>query len=570
VAVVLLIALFGLQAGVAAHADSVTIDEFVHLPVGLYALETGDFGLDPINPHLPRMLIALPALLSGARLDAPPGTSHWPLGYAFMGQNAPSYQRLFVRARLAAIAIALLLGLLVSMWATQLYGWPSGLAALGLFAFSPSMLAHAHLVTLDLPGALGFTACAFAAWHLLERPGLRRAVALGVTLGLAILLKLSASALVPALIAVALVRALRERDPERPLARELARFTGLLAASGAVALLVVDLGYGLQGVFAPLADAELRDAGALAQLRDALPGLRLPLPLPLLEGLDLAMNVGAGLEPSYFLAGELSAKGWWYYHLAAFALKTPLPLLVLGLWACVRWCAGRSGGRRDYALFVPILTIFAANALFNSQQIGVRHVLAVYPLLFVAASPLIAKPLEKLIRARRSTGRARSDTSAPPSDWARAALSLGLVAWLAIGSLLVAPRYLQYFHELAGGPAGGHRWLVDSNLDWGQDLIRLRRYMEQRGIPAVHLAYFGRVDPSVYGVRFLPLEPGARGLVVVSASFLMGRPYFWVQGGAFRWMRAGSYTWLQQYEPVARVGSLFLFDLEPRPLDGIE
>jgi hypothetical protein len=134
----------------------------------------------------------------------------------------------------------------------------------------------------------------------------------------------------------------------------------------------------------------------------------------------------------------------------------------------------------------------------------------------------------------------------------------------------VAPRYLQYFHELAGGPAGGHRWLVDSNLDWGQDLIRLRRYMEQRGIPAVHLAYFGRVDPSVYGVRFLPLEPGARGPVVVSASFLMGRPYFWVQGGAFRWMRAGSYTWLQQYEPVARVGSLFLFDLEPRPLDGIE
>jgi hypothetical protein len=126
----------------------------------------------------------------------------------------------------------------------------------------------------------------------------------------------------------------------------------------------------------------------------------------------------------------------------------------------------------------------------------------------------------------------------------------------------VAPRYLQFFNELAGGAEGGHRWLIDSNIDWGQDLIRLREHLERERIESVSLAYFGRVNPRVYGIRFTPLTRDSHGIAVISASFLMGRPYLWYLGGRLRWVPARTWTWLQDREPIARVGSMFVYRLE--------
>ena len=121
---------------------------------------------------------------------------------------------------------------------------------------------------------------------------------------------------------------------------------------------------------------------------------------------------------------------------------------------------------------------------------------------------------------------------------------------------------LQYFNEVGGGADRGHRMLIDSNIDWGQDLIRLREYIDREGLDGVHLAYFGRVDPRVYGIRFAPLERGrSRGTAAVSATFLMGRPYFWYRGGRMGWVGANTYSWLQDLEPMARVGSMFIYDL---------
>ncbi len=106
-------------------------------------------------------------------------------------------------------------------------------------------------------------------------------------------------------------------------------------------------------------------------------------------------------------------------------------------------------------------------------------------------------------------------------------LSSTLASWQLGGCLSIAPRYLEYFNELARGSRGGHTWLVDSNVDWGQDLLRLADYAKARKLESIHLADFGRVDPAVYGIHFTPLVEGeSRGTAVVSAaSFLMGRPY---------------------------------------------
>jgi 4-amino-4-deoxy-L-arabinose transferase-like glycosyltransferase len=541
-AIGVLLAVFAAQAWLAALRDSVTIDEFVHLPVGLYALETGDLSLDPINPPHTRMLAALPVLLEAPAFAPPPGTPHWGLGYHLMLANAERYHELFLPARAMIIALTLLLGVVVAFWASDLYGTACGLVAAFLFAFSPAMLAHAHLVTLDASGALGFTATAWAAWRLIERASLRAALAMGAALGIASLLKLSGFVLVAVVFAGVAVRALRERD------RPWRDWAGLLAAAILTATLVINAGYGFAGTFAPLARAQLAGGGALAQLREAAPWLRLPLPLSFVDGIDMVMNVGKHPEPSSFLAGELSSQGWRYYHLAAFALKTSLPVLLLAL-GCFGHALLRGGmGRREYALWIPIVLIFLFNSLFNSLQIGVRHVLPAYPLLFVAISPRVTL----LLAGWKRGGRAKAIAAA-------AAL---LLAWHAAGTIAVAPRYLQFFNELAGGAEGGHRWLIDSNIDWGQDLIRLREYLQRERIDVVNLAYFGRVNPKVYGIQFAPLERDSRGIAVISATFLMGRPYLWYLGGRLRWLPAQTYAWLREREPIARVGSMFVYRLD--------
>jgi hypothetical protein len=546
-AAALLLALFAFQTAVAARRDSVTIDEFGHLPVGLYALYTGDLRVDPINPPQTRMMAALPLLLTPPAFDPTPDMSCWSMGYVLMQRNQADYQSIFVRGRAVIVLLALVLGWLVFRWASELYGPAAGTAALAFFVFSPDLLAHGHLVTLDMAGALGFTLTAYATWKMLERPTLVRATWVGVAFGIASLLKLSGFVLGAAVAAVVGAYVCdRSRDSS---AIHGSGWVARLAVMALTGLFVINAGYAFDGSFAPLSTARLDPNGSLAALATRAPGLRLPLPRPFVEGVDMVLSVGKAREPSYFLLDELSSEGWWYYHLVAFAAKTPLPALFAYAFALGAWMVGKSRGRREYALVLPVVVIFTSNTLFNSLQIGVRHVLPAHPLLMVLAAPWIA---DALLRLRSSA------TGSRAVPFAVAIASL----WYVAGTLAIAPRYLQYFNEAAGGAEGGHRVLVDSNIDWGQDLIRLREYMTKEGIESVHLAYFGRVDPRVYGIHYTPLERTSRGgRAVISASFLMGRPYFWFLGGRMRWVPAQTYAWLRDREPVARVGSMFVFDL---------
>jgi hypothetical protein len=248
-----------------------------------------------------------------------------------------------------------------------------------------------------------------------------------------------------------------------------------------------------------------------------------------------------------FLMGQHSAMGWWYYFLVAFAIKTPLPTLVLA--AAVLWVAlfrhgarvtshGRAGVERsEYVLYVPIAAFFAS-AVFGSLNIGYRHILPVLPFLFVGVSQVATW-------ARRR--------------WVQVALvALGL--WYALGSARIYPHYLAYFNEIVGGPDNGYKYLVDSNLDWGQDLKNLKAYMDAHAISAVHLAYFGSAYPSYYGIAALPflpekppdLETRQPTLYAISATYL--------QGGYLGDVNA--FRWLHEYQPMTKIGySIFLYRL---------
>jgi hypothetical protein len=179
-----------------------------------------------------------------------------------------------------------------------------------------------------------------------------------------------------------------------------------------------------------------------------------------------------------FLAGRLSDEGFAYYFLATFLLKTPIPLLVLIALAIVR--IPRLPPRSVAFVWVPIV-IYLGFALGRGLQIGHRHLLPALPFLLVAAG----EAASALARWRRPIG---------------IGLVALLAAWYAGGTLRNHPHHLAYFNEIAGGPENGWRVLVDSNLDWGQDLKRLGAWMEARGVEKIKLSYFGSADPAYYGI----------------------------------------------------------------------
>lgn len=528
-----------------------TIDEFVHLPVGLYMLRHLDFHLDPVHGTLGRLIPALALLPGGIQFDPPQGVSHFAMGFRFMAEHATDYPAQFLAPRIVMILESLLIGGLVLLWATRLYGETAGLVALALFAFSPSLLAHGHLVTTDVPGALGLLAVSYSGWRFVENPVMARAAIFGAALGIGPALKLTVLPSEAAIFAFVCVAAHRLRAAEAAPWR--APIT-LLCFAFAVALFFLNLSYGFQGTLAKIGDLAFEPAGRLHRCSVAAPWLRTPLPGAFLSGLDSPTARSQVPDPESYLASRWSKEGWRYYHLAAYGLKTPLPVLLWSILAVALWVGGRSPGVGPALPLFSAITVFVSNAVLNPVDIGVRHVLAAEPFLLIAAARWISLSLQGLAWRGRT-----------PSLGRRLAGRLAAISlvWYALSSLAVAPRYLEYFNEAAGGPSRSYRWLVDSNLDWGQDLVRLADYMRSHRLSSIRLAYFGSVNPIVYGVRFTSLhDPGGGRLAVISPTLLMGRSYFiWETPARVVWSPFDAYAELRKQHAIDRIGSLFVFEL---------
>ncbi|MFN8549013.1 MAG: hypothetical protein U0527_13865 [Candidatus Eisenbacteria bacterium] len=224
------------------------------------------------------------------------------------------------------------------------------------------------------------------------------------------------------------------------------------------------------------------------------------------------------LARAEYLHGEFRQTGWWYYFPVAILIKTPLALLAFFFGGVAAGLArvgspARGEARRQardlWFTLLPIL-LFLGIAMTARINIGLRHVLPIYPFLILNGGWLVA-------RLRSARGRA---------------MLLGLGALLAFEFARVAPNYLASFNTLVGGPRGGEYWLVDSNLDWGQDLKGLKRWMDRNEVSHVNLSYFGTADPAYYGIdcTYLPGsllsrpdqrgEPVLPGWVAVSVTNL--------------------------------------------------
>ncbi len=566
-AVLLLLGAFAVLCAHGLAWDTPTVDEFAHLPAGYYYWRTGDFSLYSGNPPLVKLAAALPLLILRPDISTGPventGWFPWIFGTDFMQRNRARYDRIFLAGRLPIVAMGVLLGLLVHRWARGLYGAPAGLVALALYAFCPTIVAHAHLATIDLGAAL-FTLWALYRFHrFVRRPSPVRLVWAGLALGLALLAKLTALLLLPLLGLLALgALAAGHRFPWRPRRSPLperatdgaagrgagrdidrpAGWDGVAASLGSLAaifllgFLVLDVGYGFQGVGTPLRALALHSRPLRSAAAHLPGGLVSPLPRPYVEGLDSVELINeVGEYPSY-LFGRFSPHGWKSYYLIALLYKTPLPLL-LGLLLAPFFMRYRDG---ESFLWLPLLAILAVFSFASRVDYGVRYILPVMPLAAIYVSRLVPA----------LAGRSRALRIA----------AAALLALYPVSVLAATPDTLSYFNLLAGGH--GDRILLETNYDWGQGLKRVKAAMDERHIPEIGLAYFGHVDPAIYGIRWHFPQPGQPGPVAISANFLHGYPYATYANGRILPVPPNAFRWIARHPRAADLGGgMFLYEL---------
>jgi hypothetical protein len=509
--------------------DSPTVDEFAHLPAGYFYLKTGDFDLAARNPPLVKVLAALPLLGLQPEINTvkPAHESAWypwVLGTDFMERNRAIYTRLFLLGRLPIVLLGLLMGVLVHRWARELYGDAGGLLALTFFAFCPTLIGHAHLVTTDV-GAATFVLLAaylFQRWALDPTPA--RLVASGLGLGLAELAKPTAVLLYP-IFGVLLIWGLFRGD-RFPLRRFAA-----LATIFVLSVVVLNAGYLFQGTGRAVVTFDFH-SHFMKRIAGILPArFPMPLPAPYLEGFDgVRLDAERGEFPNY-LFGHWSREGTPGYFLIALFFKTPLPFLAACLIAPFVRLPEKPRG--EIFVIVPLAVLLLSySVLADRVNYGIRHILPVFPFLF-----LFAGRLGPFFAARSRPLRIAALTV------------LGLYP---ISALLATPNTVDYFNLLAGGR--GDRILLDSNIDWGQGLKRVKAYMDREGLDRIDLAYFGHVDPALYGIHWDFPDPNRPGPVAVSANFLHGYAYLTYAGGRMVPVRPDAFRWLEKYPEIEYLG----------------
>lgn len=493
VLVALLLAQMAAAMVTTAVRQTPTIDEPVYVATATDYLHEHRLRYNPEHPPLGKLLIAAGVAVASPRYDPSYTGTQGEVGRHLLYESGNDPWRLMLWARLPVIALTLLFGLVVFAFARELVSTAGGLVALALYAFSPDVIAHGSLATLDAPAAGFVLTAAWLAWRARHRP--RRYVPLaGAALGAAVATKMSALPAIPVVMLLAALSVWSARGGADRRRRVLLGFAG----AAVVALTAVAV------VWAAYLAVDPRLRFVPAEPVPAVHGLRGRLTdlLPLPEAYRAGMRVQFGLEDypwQGYLFGHVYTGSLWYYLPTALLVKTPLGLLALGAAGAVAaLTVRRLRPTAPYLLLPPVVLLGAA--MTGSRDFGTRYALFVPMFLAVAAAAV------------------------PALRWRRAMLPTGLlVLWVAVSSLRTFPYYLPYANEAFGGPARTHRLLHDSNVDWGQDLGRLADRLRQR-YPGerVWLVYKGSGVPSSYGIHASDprrVPPGrVHGLLVVSDS----------------------------------------------------
>ncbi|MCC6934186.1 MAG: glycosyltransferase family 39 protein [Candidatus Yanofskybacteria bacterium] len=583
-AIVIVLVAVGFMAA-STQNDSPIVDEVPHIGAGYSYVRMLDMRLNPEHPPLIKDLAGLallPLPLNERAFALPQWTDQvngqWTFGRAFIFGSENNADIILRVARLPMLGVFLLGAWLVWLWARKRSGETGALIAVTLYAFSPTIMAHGRFVTTDMGAAIGVLAATYTFLQLLRAPTRRSFIWAFIALGLALLAKFSTVLLGPFFLGIALLYGLDGHWFAASAWRRALRMLGLTAAVGTAAFVgVVVPVYTLQTWNYPmerqLADTEtILDSHADSLLKSAIlwgadkPVIRGATHWAL--GLAMVQQRSAGGNTIYWM-GRVVTRGGPSYFPTVYFLKEPLAwwLLVSAAITALIFHHRRRRGEHarghwwsdnfDEWVWLLWLAIYWTVSIRSTLNIGVRHLLPIYPFAILLVSGRIAVLLEwlKAHDARR---------------WRITSLVIALIlGWYSFEAIRVWPSSLSYFNQIAGGPSGGYRFVADSNLDWGQDLKRLAQWAEANDVRAISLDYFGWADPAYYlkgrsvwttgniwkDANDFAQRNASDGWIAVSATFLQeatNRPR----------PSDTTYRWLLEYPPEIVIGnSIFVWHI---------
>ena len=539
-----------LYVGLAVHAawvETPTVDEFAHLPAGCAYWRFHEFDLYAKNPPLLKYWMALPVVVHPAARIPPPapravasqGWGPWIYGLQFMNENREHYFRLFFLGRLPIVLLGLLTGVVLFYWCRELHGARAACVVAAAFLLTPTVLAHGHLATIDVGCMFGMFLAVFVFRWAWRRSSWWCSLVAGSVFGVALLIKFTAVFLAPVFVLFALLF-------KRPgSSRSMWYRLRVPATVFLTALAVVNLLMGFRGSFKPLGGYVFRSSLGKS-VQAALPKM-LPVPLPesYVVGFDVVKRDTEGGEFGNYLMGRWSREGWWYYNFVALAVKEPLPFLLMSFAGVTCWLRLRYDRGESIAVFVPLAVFLLVMSVGSRLNTGIRYVLPVFPFLFLVAGSFWRWSLDA-VRYRLAG--------------VLVASCLGYYATLVA---VTHPSYLSFFNLIAGGASGGDKWLLDSNIDWGQDLYRVAGAAKRlAGEKPVGLLYFGHVDPELYGITYGLVPPApVEGILAVSVNYFRGMSYvITFPDGKCVTVGPDHLNWLRSTRPIERLGSILLFD----------
>ncbi|PIN68903.1 hypothetical protein COV93_07565 [Candidatus Woesearchaeota archaeon CG11_big_fil_rev_8_21_14_0_20_43_8] len=477
--------------------EGLTNDELAHIAASYSYITEFDFRLNPEHPPLVKLMSDVPLLFTDMKLPA-----DWrqmdqnSVGKALL-YNEDLGRNLFL-ARLPIVLIGLLIGFVIFIFAKGLHSKRAGYLALFLFAFSPLMIAHSHYVTTDAGITLFMLLSVYSFWRYTNDQSRKNLIYTGISLGLSLAAKFTGLYVIGILGIIGIIFALKKHKTKVSFFRS--KQTWKIASA---LILIVAIGFSVLILTYGIKESPRYIAG-----------------------LKFVVAHSSDFGHAQYLMGMHSIDGWWYYFPLAFLFKTPIPTLLLVILSIIFYRKRED----DYFLFAPI-AVYLFFFMTGKIDIGIRHIMPIYPFIFILISRL-ADHKDKILKF---------------------VIPL-LCIWYAVSSLMIFPHYISYFNEAIRSD-NGHKYLIDSNIDWGQGLPELKRYLDKNGIEEqIYLGYSGFDNATIHGIDWqkehcFPQE----GIHAISVNNLMNiyneeQPCI---------------DWILDYEPIAKVGySIWIYDIK--------
>jgi hypothetical protein len=513
----LVLTLMGVNLVSQAARKSLTNDELVHIPSAHRYLIAGDFRLNPEHPPLAKLWAALPLPFVHLRYTQPDErfnqdylqfTSTY--SSQFWQLNERRWWPIVFWARVPMVILTLALGALIFIYARTFFTLRAAVLAVIIFSLEPTMLAHGWIVHTDIPAAFSYLLFFFGLQRYWIHPTLRRAVWLGLVTGIALVTKFSLAIVAPIFLLALIYGPVKARALEPSKLKRLSQ-VGLATIT---AFVLINAAYFFQHPRLAQQDSNWIGiyAGSPVAAQKAISLLKIiskVVPTYYLFGIYTVYVHNRLGHPSSLL-GSYGLHGWWSYFPVTFALKTSIPFLVLSVTA-ILWAVWSTVAKREL-IWLPALSavaIFFALSMFSHINIGVRHIAPIFPFLFLLAGAF----LDRLLKTR----------------YLRAAMIVVLVlfGWMVFDTAAGSHNYISFTNSLT---LGRQNWQVlsDSNVEWGEEIGELARYLQQQGETRIMAAMSATgMTPHLEGLEIVDYAPrdlqsSRTRYVAIGASYLNG------------------------------------------------